>query len=75
MVSAKQKSRMMDYIVGSLEGTGQKITPVKNKILNGTKMSFIMVEDDGLVLLLDKALGRRNFLKFIEEQCNLLVEM
>ena len=51
----------MDYLVGSLEGTGQKITPVKNKSLHGIKVNYIKVEDGGLVLLVDKKMGKIRF--------------
>lgn len=54
MVKKKEKARMMDYLVSSLEGSGPNIAPLRNQNINGLEANCIQVGNEGVVLLVDQ---------------------
>ena len=55
MVTKKQKSRMLEYLVENIRLGGHKAEPFTGNIVEGVKDSnYIKVDDHGLVLLVDK---------------------
>jgi len=61
MVNQKQKARMMDYLVASLEDSVPKIQPARNQVINGLEADCILVGNEGVVLLVDKTFGNDSF--------------
>jgi len=53
MIAQKQRAKMMDYLVSSLEGSDQKIVPVTNAFGN-LKANYIRAGDKKSVFLIDK---------------------
>ena len=45
---------MLDYIVGQLEDSGQKVEPGNVEIVSGKKTNYINIEDKGILFLIDQ---------------------
>jgi len=54
MVSKQQKKQMLDYLVTKLEGSEERVIPVKRKLVLGIESSYIMLGSDGMVFLVDQ---------------------
>jgi hypothetical protein len=67
MVSKKEKARMMDFMVASLEGSGQKITPIQAHNFRGHSglVNCIGVENKGIIILIDQAFPGNSWLNIL----------
>lgn len=61
MVKRKEQQRMMDFLVASLEGSSQSITPAFDQPIGGVQADYIQVGKEGAVLLVDKVFPGDSF--------------
>ena len=54
MASIPQQRQMLDYIVAKLESSAGRIIPVTRKVVRNTNTNYLEVDDNGLVILVDK---------------------
>ena len=64
MVNKAQRNRMVDYLVSKLEGSS-KIPPVTREVVSGIDSSFILVDGDGVVLLVDRVYPGDSYARFV----------
>lgn len=60
MVNKGQKRRMIEYVAGCLDRSGESINLGAKKI-EGKDVNYIKVGDDGIVLMVDQAFGKPRF--------------
>jgi len=61
MASQRQKSQMRDYLVGKLDGNGDKIEPCTNELISGINSNYLLLGEDEVVLLADQVYPRDSF--------------
>lgn len=54
MVSKKQKDQMKDYILSRLNSSSGKTLPVSKELVSGIKSNYILVGNEGVILLVDQ---------------------
>lgn len=54
MAKKKQREQMFDYLVARLKGSGQSVVPKRGVLTGGIESSYILVENDGVVFLVDQ---------------------
>ncbi len=63
MIKKAQRQEMQDYLVSRLDGAGHKIESRTREIIPGIKSSYILVGDEGIVLLVDKPHSKKDFIQ------------
>ncbi|MBM3228779.1 hypothetical protein FJZ20_02770 [Candidatus Pacearchaeota archaeon] len=61
MVRKTESNRMLDYMVSKLEGSSERITPSKRKLVGDIESNLIFVGENGIVLMVDKTYPRDSF--------------
>ena len=61
MVSKQQKDQMKDYLLSRLDSRGGKILPVSKELVSGIKSNYILIGEEGVILLVDQAYPRDSF--------------
>jgi len=61
MTLAAQRKQMVDYLFEQLKGSAETVIPTNKKIIPGINSSYILVDNDGIVLLLDKKYSKNDF--------------
>ena len=67
MVSKKQKKDMKDYLVTKLSNSGHAVKPVSREIVSGITSNYLLIDEEGLVLLVDQAYPRDSLNSFYQE--------
>jgi len=67
MVSKAQKEQMLEYLVTKLSNSGSNVKPASAEIVPGFETNYLLVENDGLVLLIDKKYGGAVFEKIVRK--------
>ena len=60
MPSKKERGRMIEYVAGTLDCSGESINPTSGNV-RGNDVNYIKVGDDGAVLMVDRAFGAPTF--------------
>jgi hypothetical protein len=63
MVTKTQQQKMKDYLVTKLETCSLNIEPKTKEIVPGKQCSYILVEQSGIVLLIDQPFSKEDFAK------------
>lgn len=61
MITKQQQKTMQDYLVAKLAGSSESIEPRSKEILPGITTNYILVNPDGVVLLIDKVYSGSSF--------------
>ena len=54
MAKKNQREQMFDWLVAHLEGSGQSVVPKRKVLTRSIESSYILVENDGMVFLIDQ---------------------